>query len=761
MKTPALGATYRPYLPGSPPSEPSGQLPLARFLPPLPEGMAAALLQRDVPAGAWVIDPLGSTPLLALEAARAGYRVLVTSNNPVQSFMLELLAKAPPKSEFLAALAELAGVRRGEERVERHLQSLYQTECAACGQTIAAQAFLWRKDEAAPYARLYRCPHCGDEGEHPLTAKDLERLAIPGSSSLHLARALERVSLGGETTRAGIEDALNVYLPRPLYFLFTLTNKIEGLPTPTQRKQLLLALLLNALDAGNSLWSWPPGSRSRPRQLSSPAQFRENNLWQALEEAIPIWSNQPAPLPFTRWPELPPGEGGICLFQGRLKAFLPFLSQIHPAAAIAVLPRPNQAFWTLSALWSGWLWGREAAIPLKSAFERRRYDWQWHAAALFSALAALRQAVEPGFPLITILPELVPGFLSAAMTAAVTAGFGLKGIALRQEQALAQLSWLSEETSTTGLVDPPVNLICQEAIQACLEQRNQPAPYLLLYAACMSALVSSTNVAAGASIKLVADRLNKIQSGITSTFRDSGIVKRYEDHVQHAEGGLWWLAQPITSQALPLADQCEMEFVRYLEENPGFSQTELDQALCERFPGLLTPPIELLDLLLESYGQRTSAEEDRWQLHPREKPETRRKDLLAIEATLKSLGQRLGFTISEDTPLAWQEAGKTAYLFYTFASSIISRYVLSPPPIPARRCVLVLPGSRAKLLAYKLEKDPRLAEALESGWRILKFRHLRLIAGQPTLDRRRWEQSIDLDPPRWEDSGQMPMVNIP
>jgi hypothetical protein len=74
---------------GSPPA-----LPLARFLPPVPTGMASAWLKENVPRGSWLLDPLGSSPSLALEAARAGYRVLVACNNPILSFMIETLAAA-------------------------------------------------------------------------------------------------------------------------------------------------------------------------------------------------------------------------------------------------------------------------------------------------------------------------------------------------------------------------------------------------------------------------------------------------------------------------------------------------------------------------------------------------------------------------------------------------------------------------------------------------------------------------------------------
>ena len=145
--------------------------------------MARACLERmAAPASPapWVIDPLGTSPLSALEAARAGYRVLVVANNPVLAFMLETLAAAPRPEDFQAALAALASTRRADERLEVHLKALYSTPCAACESEAQAEAFLWRRGEAAPYARVYHCPVCHDEGERPLTLLDSERLSLSG-----------------------------------------------------------------------------------------------------------------------------------------------------------------------------------------------------------------------------------------------------------------------------------------------------------------------------------------------------------------------------------------------------------------------------------------------------------------------------------------------------------------------------------------------------------------------------------------------------
>ena len=121
---------FQPYIPGLKPADPG---PLSRFLPALEEGMISAWLsQRPLDtargeSGNWLLDPFGFSPRLVLEAARSGYRVLVTANNPITRFLLEMFANPPAQSEFTAALADLGAVKKGDERLAGHLQSLYLT----------------------------------------------------------------------------------------------------------------------------------------------------------------------------------------------------------------------------------------------------------------------------------------------------------------------------------------------------------------------------------------------------------------------------------------------------------------------------------------------------------------------------------------------------------------------------------------------------------------------------------------------------------
>ena len=147
-----------------------------------------------------------------------------------------------------------------------------------------------------------------------------------------------------------------------------------------------------------------------------------------------------------------------------------------------------------------------------------------------------------------------------------------------------------------------------------------------------------------------------------------------------------------------------------------------------------------------------------WKLQAAELPAARRADLDEAREMLRRLGKRMGYDVSGETPIVWTpEHFGQVYYFYVIASSIISRHVLPALPAPAAQVVMVFPGGRAKLIAYKLRCDPRLAEVLK-GVHLLKFRHLRALSDRPGLTPQQWDGLLDADPPFFEEAEQMQLL---
>jgi hypothetical protein len=471
------------YLPSGSTEAPG---PLGRFLPPTPDGPIRTFLNALKLPGAWVLDPFGASPRMAVEAARAGQRTLVAAGNPVNRFLLDLAAHPPKEADLQAALADLAAARKEDERLETHLQSMYLTTCENCGRELPAEAFLWDSKSGELTGRLYNCV-CGSGGEHPAMPEDVQR-AVSWSRTLgmHRSRALERVAAREDPDRPFAEEALNIYPPRAVYALGTIINRLDALSTSDERRRCLTALLLWAADATNALWPHL-SERPRPRQLTFPGLYRENNIWLALEAGVKAWSQAEAAVPLVLWPEEPPESGGVCIFEGPLRELTPQLEDIPLKAIIAAIPRPNQAFWTLSALWSGWLWGRNAVGPFKAVLRRRRYDWQWHAEALRALFGNLSASISSQTPFFALLTEPEPSFLSATLLAAQTAGLELTGLALRSSQDAVQIHWQKAESSARTTLPIDINFV-RKSLREFLKKRAEPAAYLQLHAAALAAL---------------------------------------------------------------------------------------------------------------------------------------------------------------------------------------------------------------------------------------------------------------------------------
>ncbi|GMV32884.1 hypothetical protein FBQ83_02405 [Chloroflexi bacterium CFX5] len=740
----------QPYIPGFKPADAG---PLSRFLPALEDGVVSGWLSHLAPpfdaarpsgalqgkSGSWLLDPFGFSPKLALEAARSGFRVLVTANNPITRFLLEIFADPPPESEFTAALADLGAVKKGDERLELHLQSLYLTQCEKCESQTHARAFLWRRGEDAPYAKIYDCKHCGDAGERVATDADRENAKrIAATDALHRTRLFERVAPLKDEDRIYAEEAIEHYLPRPLYAIGTILNRLDGMTLPTLRKRALTALLLLAFDAGNTLWAHPAG-RPRPKQLSTPNQFREENLWTMLERGVGLFAGSGSPVPFEAWPRKIPETGGIVIYEGRLKDLAHEVKREIPiTAVVSSIPRPNQAFWTLSALWAGWLWGREAVEPYKIALRRRRYDWAWNATALYAMFSHLNELLADGVPVFGIMPEPEAPFMTSALTAAQAAGFVLESVALRTEHDPAQVLWKSGSKPTPAPLE--IETI-RKGAREFLSARGEPAGYLHVHTAGLIALAQSNALKQDGDEWDVAMR--KTQNAMEEALKGGKEFAHYSSG-EAVDTGMWGPAtarrlQRRSAQDESLSDKVEAAVVTYLQKNPEAIYLEVEGELNKQFPGLMTPSKGLIYAVLNSYADKDGGI---WTLRREDYAAARRDEMQKVFDLIEEIGKRLDYkSKQEGRILTWFEQGGSARKFYVLASALIHRALERAD----EQTVIVIPGGRAALAAYKQERDPSLKESLKKH-RLVKYRALRGLLELPILTRETFEEQIVSDP---------------
>jgi hypothetical protein len=736
---------------------------LNRFLPPLPEDIASTWLKEHLPQGSWLIDPLGASPSLALEAARTGYRVLVIAKNPVIRFLLDLYADPPDEDDLQTALATLAASRKGDERLEPYIINHYLSECDQCGQTINVEAFIWERESTTPFARLYQCPHCKDFGEHYVTVGDTTRASKYASGGIYKARALERIISATNPDRAHVEEVINTYLPRSLHILITLINIYEGLsktktdfdhvPSPLQR--LLAGMILHAFDKSNALWPYPT-SRARPRKLAVPPRFRENNIWLALEEAISLIVSSEKPIPITYWPDMPPESGGLTVFSGSLKELKDLFntsssSRIKFDGVLTMYPRPNQAFWTLSTLWAGWLWGREIIHQYKHVFSRRRYDWLWHTNALYQVLKELPGLLQGKPPILGLVSEVEPGFITSALVASTSAGFDLQGLSLRTDQELAQLSLSpitqSEKYDDQNKAANPVNRCIESSSITYIQDRSEPVEYIQLFTVGLTTLIKP-QLNSLQSHQLPVDKYAYIHETLEKEYSTNKAYKRYGGSDKSLNVGQWWLAEEFTENIRqnPLSDQVEKFIVQTLQQHSKFTLPALDKVVCDTFQGLNTPNFNLVKLCLDSYCDPDPMDKKIMRIRAQDLREVRQIEIMSMRNSLAIIGESMNFTTDDDTPLIWRGPnGDPEFVFYILSSATIGNIPYTNP-FKSSQSVIILPGSRSQLITYKLKHNTRLRKEIETGWRFLKFRHLRRLEDAPLIDRDNLLEQLELDP---------------
>ncbi len=733
------------FVPGFPSNSPRF---LGRFLSPVADGVAAHYVHGHTRRGDLVLDPFGQSPSVAAEALSLDRRVVVACSNPILRLALSLAVRPPALTELKLALTALGDVRVGpspNDRLEVLVKGFYKTTCAECQTPTTADAYDWDSEVGEPVTKRYVCLKCGGPREAPTDAADRGLALRFGRSGPDYYFLLGRSVAPDDSERGQADDTLAVYPPRTLAAIAVVLHKLEGLDLGLETRRLLDGLLVAALDATTAL------GQDRPKVLSVPRHYRELNVWLALESALGLLAGPAAPHRLVTLDDLlsNPTRAAIYAHPGPMRDLEPRLPAAAFSLGLTAVPRPNQAFWTLSATWAAWLWGPEANEAFRGSVHRRRYDWNWHARALHQSLAAAQPALAPGGRLVGLLAEAEPGFNASLLSAAGGAGYHLRAWSLRGDTAEAQLEFEPNLPAVQPAGAPDLTHAVREAAVALLLTRGEPSRWTSLHFAAWCGITAKRLADWDAG-----DPLARVNQALQQAAADKSTFLHWsESSGDDPASGLWFLADeavaaakagPARAASRPLADRVEAEVLRRLGDGKPVDEYDLLREVYAVFPGALTPGRALVLACLASYGLKGEA--GLWQLRPEDTRETRSGEVQSIQAALRALATRNGFSVADANPQEWREGDETVYSFAVVSSAVVSHYLL-PPWRPARRRFLVLPGGRAGLVEHKLRRDPRLRQALLAGaWTIVKFRRVRQMLADVGVTRATLEPALAGDP---------------
>ena len=289
-----------------------------------------------------------------------------------------------------------------------------------------------------------------------------------------------------------------------------------------------------------------------------------------------------------------------------------------------------------------------------------------------------------------------------------------------------------------------------------LTNTGEPAHTLKLYGASLAGLFENGN-------------LRKTDPAADLKIELPQIIKDFEENIAYRQGYLhyensenWW-HQDLNLKPIPLSAQVEMSLVNFLVKHPGsLSEQEIYQHIYQSFPALYTPSDSLIRILLESYGEKLSQNPNSWKLKESDHPSKRSSDLKDIESILSKLGNALGFSVEVNGSskniihLKWGTEITSHYNFYISVSGLVEK-IIDTYKDPQPNAWIVLPGSRAGLIYYKIQNNPVLDKTIKEHFDLVKFRHIRRLKEQGGLTHTNIQERLALDP-FTSDSPQLQLI---
>ena len=769
-----------------------------------------------------ILDPFCRSEHLVSQAVQGGRSAIAIHFDPLADLCLRTGLNPPPMQQMDALLTRLADAPKMNTTLREHLQSLYRTSCASCNNPVSADYFLWDRDENIPLRKKYRCASCRGEYEESVSEADIEQAGQVKAGGLYYSYILDRLPPRDDVERDIIDQVMRLYTPRNLYALVQLLLKSEALFSGTALLAVLRWALLSALDASTKLHTLTQtGAVYRPRRLHPPRQFLEINVWLAFEQACEKLKSKAAALSLPLAAETgslfsqpgqprPAAPGLVQAYVGRQS--VRSLAQGAPPGSLALIigqpPEFDAVYWPLACLWSGWLYGRQAAEPLWSLTRRRGAAWRWYEKAVQIALQVFNKLLKPRGCMALSLSSAEPPYQGILILAALEAGFRLFAGRLTLDDPTAVTARFSGQPGTSHLFFArarptamrPVtqqelaNWIREETLNAAVEtliQQGEPLSTTMLESLIWFKLAqrevlhqaASMTLEGGAPFDFVSGQIQQALSEALSQQLVWVTNGRATPADEEKEKGAWWLKS--APEGVRAFDNRVEEAIRdLLQSQPSWTWPTLNNRLQGMFPPPLSPEPQLVQICLAAYAREL--EPGKWQWLGG--LESQQGQKIGLFRSLVRLGNRLGCPVwlapeqeqllSKAGELAgeltagdklraaeglfdaiWlRPDGKRSAFAWCDTSEIDRLLARFPPAIEDEELYLIVPHAKSGLLRYKIRRSVLRRKMLRAGaWRFVKDIHIQSLAQAAEVDWQKWSQVSGLEPLVEQDEAQLPL----
>jgi hypothetical protein len=721
--------------------------PLASFLQSPPRSVAEKYIAAFTEPGDLIIDPFACKPTVARLAQQMGRRAILFDNNPLWAWLAHAMATLPSADKINAAFAKLGDAVKDDVPLRAHIAQLYATRCAECNQPTPADYFIHRRDEG-PLQRHYSCTNCGAVRDDPATPEDLERANAFDSKGLHYHLAFQRVSPEDSLHADRIRKILDLYSPRNLYALVTITTKFETLFHSNEERQILNLLLLHLLDRGSSFYAEP----DKPAQLTKHKQFVEFNLWREMEKAAQGLAQHGSGLGLGESPRAVTDSAEPLAWVGRSNA-KKLASEIPSESARLIIASPpprRPTIWALSYFWGAWILKRSAVRSLAQFLDPQTIDitWQrhWYLESIAASMKALARPLRRDARVVFIFDETSSERMETVLLASCGAGLDLETLLFQPR--------IGEHPRGEYVSMPGSYRITFSSPHAATSEKEKSID--AAYASEMKTKIHSAALAAGREILTrrgeplgfswlhhaayaEAARQGLLKETMLPTLKappgrfvfqavQSGLAEGYAHDFDHYEGEdqVLWFRRVKTDP--PLIERVQLAVQEILARGE-IPVADLDDEIYQRFRGDLTPEAGLIELIARAYADKR---EDKWIF----RHENVTDEKARAQESIAKLGERIGYTTEQNVKpfdWVWKQGGDIAHGFIwrdVAAFADLARVHIAPT-----RGYLIVPESQVALLTEKSKRMPQITDAFyDAGWGFVRIPFVLKLLDSETIE---------------------------
>lgn len=765
---------------------------------PMAENVAAAFIRELSAPNDLIIDPFIGSDAVVRAALAQGRRILAADSNPLVAWAARVQATLPNARDIHGALLRLGDAKKEGETLRAAVEKLYAAQCAQCGGAVVVDRFVWRKTLAGagvPAEKIYTCANCGTRRDDT-TEADRQRAqdAAPRGLSYHL---LVQYLLADDAANTPLlKRLLQFYTPRNLNALAAVTQKLDTDFREDAARNVLAALMLHALDVGTSLY--PTNDELPMRQI--PDEFVEVNVWRALEEAARgLSENRPGlRLASSAAQVVKSATPAAFIGQGGARYLLEQAADARAALVLSSPARLDPAFWELSFLWTRWLFGKHAAMPLEPLLDEKRQRWSWYGDALTHSIEDTAKLVREDASFVVAFPSGSHAMIEALMLAGAPV-FALQSFAFRPARGAVrstewgalrgdyQAVWKRADAGVTAaqanVVATKIRAGALQAAREIMEARGEPMAYSWLHHAGLQKLAMGNVLAEAMSLKY-REGDNAFQS--LRHRMEEGFKEGFLEEIDHWEekGRVLWMKREGGGRGAGSGErgargmgrgreeerreergETETDLAARVEESTreifqtrsSNSTEKLERELLGRFGGLLTPEIELVEMCARAYADLVEGE---WVAREENGGTFAERAMLLA----KELGKHLDFQVVQDSErfdLIWriekiipgsshgsvrqESIHEDAYAFRICERADFDD-LISQSAVPLRGLVIV-PESQVELTRERLRRDPRWVKKLErAGWEFLRLPMMELILREDAATRPEFRLAWGLEP---------------